>query len=110
MGGIANNRIAFTITIIGALLSLFTGTPTSASVAATFAALAGAVVAWILAERQEKENRRLSKLADDLQRRTKVEQGVSAAITAQGELATWSYNQLIARLRNDGHIKSSDAP
>jgi hypothetical protein len=105
-----NHRVMFTITIMGALLSLFAGTPTPVSVAATFVALGGAVVAWVLAERQEKENRRLLNLASDLQRRTKVEQGVSAAIVAQGELATWSYRQLVERLREDGHIGLPDAP
>ncbi|WP_375243487.1 hypothetical protein [Sphingomonas parapaucimobilis] len=103
------HRAAFTIAIIGALISQFAATPTPVSVLVTIMALAGAVVAWMLAERQAKEINQLSGLVDEVQSRPRVEHSASAAIIAQGELATWNYDQLVERLRNDSRLISPNA-
>ncbi|WP_140418390.1 hypothetical protein [Sphingomonas mucosissima] len=65
----------------------------------------GASVSWWWSRRQDGENRELVAKVEELKARTKVEDASAPGILGQGELATWSYAQLVSRLRLDRFIR-----
>jgi hypothetical protein len=99
-----SQRIIALLAIASALFALFGGDVNPSSVSGIVVTLAAVGINWLLAERQNLRHSVLLSQVALLQKRSETEKGTAAAISAQGQLATWNYNQLVDRLRLDRHI------
>jgi membrane protein implicated in regulation of membrane protease activity len=95
--------LIFALTILAILGSYLSDEPWRTI--GTIIALSGPTISLWWSLRQEKENRRLTSQVNELEGRTKVEDSSAPGVLGQGELATWSYAQLVNRLRLDRYIQ-----
>ncbi|MBD8471537.1 hypothetical protein [Sphingomonas sp. CFBP 8765] len=97
-------RTASLLALAATFLAFFGGDVNAATVIGTLTAIVAIGVNWWLAELQNSKNTALLRHVAQLEKRSETEKATAAAFYGQGQLATWNYDQLVARLRADGLV------
>lgn len=96
------SRVGFVVSIAGVTSALLVP---QVQVISGVAALISTALVFCTREISHMRNQSLRALVAQLERRPRPQESTAAAFTAQGELATMNYPNLIERLRQDGHIR-----
>lgn len=96
-----NQRTASLLALAATFLAFFGGDVNASTVTGTLIAVAAIGVNWWLTELQASKNIALLLHVAELEKRSETEEATAAAFYGQGQLATWNYDQLVARLRAD---------
>lgn len=99
-----NQRTASLLALAATFLAFFGGDVNASTVTGTLIAVAAIGVNWWLAELQASKNTALLSHIAQLEKRSETEKATAAAFYGQGQLATWNYDHLVARLRADGLV------